>query len=164
MQGGRKEVEMNKQFINGVIQKAIYTKKSTTKDGYYWSSGSTILPNRLSISRGRNISFATKAGRNLQYSQGQLIGRFTKKEQSVLKQNKPFELRTQVWSITGYPEFIGYGTVGISDESGKITRESDKGDLVILYSTDNWETIQIFYLPRMVDNLEAVMEYLITII
>lgn len=155
---------MNKQFIEKVILQATYQKKESTKDGYYWLSGSKILPNRLSISKGVNISNVAKKGRNLQPSKGQLIGRFTKEECSPLKQNKPYELRTQIWCIADYPQFIGYGTIGISNKTGKITRESDNGDLVVLFSLDNWKTIDIFYLPCMVQELEAVMKHLVEII
>lgn len=154
---------MSPQFIDKVIKIATYQKKETTKDGYYWFSGSTILPNRLTISNGIIKHIAYK-GRNLQTTKGQLMGRFKKTEQSILMLNKPFEVSTQIWAIDGYPQFIGYGTVGISNSEGKITRESDKGDLVILHSPDNWQTIKIFFLPSMFEHLSSVMDYIITTI
>ena len=54
-----------------------------------------------------------------------MLGCFTKNEESPLKQNAPYKIRTQIWSINEYPLFIGYGSIGISNNEGKITKESD---------------------------------------
>lgn len=153
---------MTRQFIEAVKQEAFYTLKEGTQISYYHSSGTRILPNRLSISRGGEITKVAKKGRNLLHPViGQLMGRFRKEEISPLKRFKPYECRTQIWQIPEYPLFIGYGTIGICDKDGRINRGSDTGDLVVLTTSDrNWKTIHIFYFPAMIHQLDAVMQYL----
>lgn len=58
------------------------------------------------------------------------------------------------------PLFIGYGTLGISSESGKVT--GDTGDLVVLYTPDQWANIVICYFVGMgnINDMEQVMKYL----
>ena len=156
---------MNSQFIKSILQEAKYTKKEGTATSYLWQSGIKILPKTLSISKEYEFSKTAKKGRNLQHSvAGQMIGSFTQKEESSLKQNKPYRLRTQIWRINEFPLFIGYGSIAISDKKGIITKESDLGDLVIFYTSDNWLSIHIYYLPGMITHLNEVMEYLSTTI
>ena len=72
-----------------------------------------------------------------------------------------YVVRTQIWQIPEYPLFIGYGSIGISNEEGKIDRGSDTGDLIILESENpNWERIQIFFFPAMIKQLEEVITFL----
>lgn len=152
---------MIQEFVSKSMKVAIYQHKEGTKGSYYWQHGSRILPNRLSISRGSEMTDVQRKGRNLLHPVvGQLLGRFKVAEESPLKQHKPFDVRTQIWKIPCYPLFIGYGTLGISNQSGKV--ESDTGDLVVMYSTDQWEHIAIFYFAGMgnVDDMEQVMKYL----
>lgn len=156
---------MTNQLIRSILQEATYKLKAGTITSYYWQSGMQILPNRLSISQGAGISKAAKKGRNLLHpTAGQMKGQFTRKEESPLKQNKPFKLSTQVWAIDEYPLLIGYGSIAISDTEGAINKESDLGDLVVFQTVDNWQTIRIYYAAGMITNLEEVMEYLSTII
>jgi len=80
---------------------------------------------------------------------------------SPLKQNKPYVVRTQLWQIPQYPLFVGYGSIGISNQEGIIDRGSDTGDLIVLDAEDpEWERIRIFYFPAMVKGLEEVMGFL----
>ena len=156
---------MNKQFIQSCLQKATYTRKPNTKTSYIWDSGFTFLPKTLSIFRGNNNVKCAKKGRNLQNAEAQLKGTFCKKEESHLKQFAPYRVSTQIWEIENYPSFIGYGSIGITGESGTITKESDTGDLIILYSKDyNWDKIEIFYFKGMLPYLEEVAEYISTVI
>lgn len=62
--------------------------------------------------------------------------------------------------MPSYPMFIGYGTLGISSESGKV--EGDTGDLVVLRSNDQWKNIDIFYFARMgnINDMGQVMRFL----
>ena len=86
---------------------------------------------------------------------GQFLAQFTRKEESPLKQNKPFYVRTQIWQDEDYSQFIGYGTVGISDSVGRITDKSDTGHLLVFYSEDaEWKTIRIFIFGDMAKNPE----------
>jgi len=153
---------MARQFIEAVKKEAVYKLKEGTQGSYYYSSGARILPNRVSISREREITKVARTGRNLLHPIiGQLIGRFTKEETSPLKRYRPFFCRTQLWQIPEYPFFIGYGSIGISNNEGKINRASDTGDLVVLTTAErNWDTLRIYYFPGMIQQLNAVMQYL----
>lgn len=155
---------MNVQFIKSILQEATYVKKEGTETSYIWQSGTKILPKTLTISD-KELSKTARKGRNLLHPvAGQLLGSFTKKEESPLKQNAPYKVRTQIWSIDEYPLFIGYGSIGISNKEGKITKESDLGDLAILYTSDNGQSIHIYYFVGMITSLNEVMEYLSTTI
>lgn len=69
----------------------------------------------------------------------------------------------QIWLDEDYPQFIGYGTAGISDATGRITDKSDTGDLLVFYSDDtDWENIRIFFfagMGRTPDARDAAMRY-----
>ena len=141
-----KDFSMIQDFISKSMKVAIYARKEDTATSYYWQSGSGILPNRLSISKNQ-MSSVQRKGRNMLHPvSGQLLGTFRVAEESPLKQHKPFKLRTQLWQVPLHPSFIGYGTIGITNEEGKIT---DTGDLVMLFSHDEWETIYIYYFAGM---------------
>lgn len=155
---------MNTEFIDSCLKISIYKKKEGTISSYYFSEGERILPNRLSISKDFEMTKVRRRGRNLLHSvTGQLISTFRKDEVSPLKQFQPFRIRTQLWQHEAFPQFLGYGTCGISGENGKITDKTDTGDLVILYSTDyNWQTIKIFFFQGMgknPDSLELAMKF-----
>ena len=111
-----------------------------------------------------------KKGRNLKSSVGQLLAQFKVSEESPLKQNKPYVLRSQIFEKEDYPQFIGYGTCGISNENGKVTADSDTGDLLVFYSQDvDWKVINVFFLKGMGKNydpdvLSCVFDYLSAIV
>lgn len=152
---------MIQEFISKSMQVAFYQHKEGTASSYYWQQGSSTLPNRLSISKGSEMTSVQRKGRNILHPVvGQLLGKFKVVEDSPLKQHKPFEVRTQLWQVPLYPLFIGYGTLGISSESGKVT--GDTGDLVVLYTPDQWTNIVIFYFAGMgnINDMEQVMKYL----
>ena len=156
-----KDYTMVEEFISKAMKTATYQHKEGTANSYYWQSGSRILPNRLSISKGSEMTNVQRKGRNLLSPVvGQILGRFTKIEESPLKQHKPFDVRTQLWQVPLYPLFIGYGTLGITGASGKV--EGDTGDLIVLHTTDQWTNISIFYFAGMgnINDMEQVMKYL----
>lgn len=137
-----------------------YRHKEGTATSYYCTTGTTPLPSRLSISRGNEMTSVQRKGRNILHPVvGQLLGKFRVAEESSLKHHKPYSVRTQLWQVPLYPAFIGYGTIGITDDSGKV---ADTGNLVVLYSTDEWETITIFYFSGMgnPNDLPQVMKFL----
>lgn len=157
---GKKNYNMIGNFISKTMLVAHYTHKQGTKTSYYFTSGASLLPNRLSISRDTEITCVQRKGRNLLHPVvGQLLGKFRVDEESPLKQHKPFRLRTQLWQVPLHPSFIGYGTIGISDEDCKVT---DTGDLVMLFSRDEWETIDIYYFAGMgnPNDMEQVVKFL----
>lgn len=155
-----KDYNMIGEFIGKAMKSATYELKKDTAMSYYRTAGCDILPRRLSISKNKEVTDVKRKGRNAIHPiVGQLLGEFTKKEQSPLKQHYPFRFRTQIWKVPLYPSFIGYGTIGITNEEGKI---ADTGDLVVLDTTDNWETISIFYFVGMgnPNDMEQVMKHL----
>jgi|GEM_PF-521259 len=156
------DIKMTEQFIEAIQQTAIYQLKEGTATSYYLESGAEILPRRLSISHGEEINLTAHKGRNLSHKViGQLMGTFKKSEDSPLKMFSPFQLRTNIWQMESFPSFIGYGTIGVSNSAGKIDRESDLGDLIVLQKTgSDWKEIKIHYFPGGVMDLEMIMEYL----
>lgn len=152
---------IEEKYIQAAMQESWYERKAGTSSSYYYKAGSRILSNRLSISRDKLFN-VRKKDRNLIHPViGQLLGQFTKNEESPLKANSPFMVRTQIWHIPEYPLFIGYGSIGISNEEGKIDRGSDTEDLIILEAeAPDWERIRIFYFPAMIKKLEEVMTHL----
>lgn len=152
---------IEEKYIQAAMQESWYERKSGTLSSYYHKAGSRILSNRLSISRDKLFN-VRKKDRNLIHPViGQLLGQFTKNEESPLKANSPFMVRTQIWHIPEYPLFIGYGSIGISNEEGKIDRGSDTEDLIILEAeAPDWERIRIFYFPAMIKKLEEVMTHI----
>jgi len=139
---------MEKEFLNSQLLVCSYERKEGTATSYYRTSGSNILPIRIGISKDCELVPAQRKGRNLQLRAGQLKGAFTQLEESPLKQHKPYKISTGIYKIPEYPLFIGYGTIGISNPEGKITRESDTEDLVVFHTLDNWKNITIYYLPK----------------
>ena len=80
---------MSAEFIAKALLSAVYVRKEGTASSYYYQKGSTILPNRLGITKGE-ITSVQKKGRNLKSSVGQLLAQFKVSEESPLKQNKPY--------------------------------------------------------------------------
>lgn len=138
---------------------AVYALKPGTTSSYYWQRGTRVMPNRLSIFP-TDMTPTAKKGRNLQPSAGQMKSTFTKAEESPLKQHRPWDCNTKLWQVPEFPDFIGYGTLGITAESGRI--EGDTNNLVALFTPDAWKTIAVFYFPGMGDNnpdhLQAAMQ------
>ena len=159
---------MNNEFMNASFQEATYTRKEGTATSYYWQQGSRILPNRLSISRNL-LSEVKRKGRAISYGMmvGQCKGQFTIKEESPLKVCKPFYITTSIWQHSNWLQFIGYGTLGFSDDSAP-RGITDLGDLLIFYSDESeWNTIRIFFFSGMAanpDKLEEAMRYASTLI
>ena len=155
-----KDYTMIEDFIEKSMQVAYYQHKEGTASSYYWQNGSRILPNRLSISKNEMASVKFKGRNAIHPIAGQLLGNFRVDENSPLKLHKPYTVRTQIWQIPLYPMFIGYGTIGISSESGKVS--SDTGDLIVMQSNDNWDIITIYYFAGMgnPNDMEQVMKYL----
>ena len=137
---------MNDEFMKKAMCEALYQRKESTASSYYWRNGAQLLPNRMSISKD-SITSVQRKGRNLQKVAGQCVGNFTKLEESPLKICKPYTLRTQIWQQVDFLEFIGYGTIGITGEDGRIY---DTGDLVVFFAEDeNWSVIRIFIFNGM---------------
>ncbi len=152
---------MTDQFLEEILMESTYIKKEGTATSYYWSSGHKLLPNRLSISReGAEMAKVEKKGRcALNKTEGQLLGSFRQTEDSPIKRNHPYCVRTQLWKCESYPLIYAYGTIAISDERGKITRDSDIGLLVVLYTPDQGETFRLFYGMLILPYLDQVLDF-----
>ena len=95
-----KDYTMVEEFISKAMKTATYQHKEGTANSYYWQSGSRILPNRLSISKGSEMTSVQRKRRNLLSPVvGQILGRFTKIEESPLKQHKPFDVSFTLWFL-----------------------------------------------------------------
>lgn len=152
---------MNSELTQSCILKAIYELKEGSKSSYYWKSGTTILPNRLSISHDSEMTKVQRKGRNLlEPTLGQLIGRFKQSENSSMKQFKPYNLRTQIWRKTAFPNLTGYGTIGISSYPDGNIRDTQ--DLLVVCADKEWKTIQVYIaLGRgNVNSIEETLQYL----
>lgn len=147
---------INEELIRQSLHTAVYQLKEGTKTSYYWQSGSKILPNRASISKGlmRDVRMKGRALNNTTI--GQFKSTFTKKEDSPFKIYKPYCFNTLIFFHEDYPQFIGWGTAGISNENGQI---EDTGDLLIFYSEDaNWKTLQVLVFMGMGSNPDTLNE------
>lgn len=140
----------NKVYLQQTMKQSIYELKQGTSSSYYYKSGSKMLPRRISITNGE-VTGVAKKGRNMMHTTtGQLLGQFTMSEDSPLKQNKPYIVRTQLWQNESFPS-MQYGSIGISNKDGKISRESDFGDVVILYKISPTE-YHISFFPSIAQN------------
>ena len=102
---------IEEKFIEAAMQESWYQKKPGTSSSYYFQAGCRILPNRLSISRDE-LSMVRKKGRNLIHPViGQLIGQFTKGEESPLKANFPYVVnRNEQYNIFRNEECNVFGS------------------------------------------------------
>jgi hypothetical protein len=157
---------MEKVFIEKILQEAVYLRKEGTAGSYYRASGASILPRRLSISFNTQMAQTAQKGRNLIHKVvGQLLGTFTKDEQSPLKQYKPYTVRTNLYQDNDFPMLKGYGTIGISNHTGKVDRQSDKGDLVLVYCPErSQEEVKLFFFAGGLMSLPEIEEYVSTIV
>lgn len=135
---------MIRPFFESTMLESVYKIKEGTSTSYYWQSGSRILPNRLSISFGAELSWARREGRMLiENVVGEVKGRFTKAEQSPLKQNPPFGIHSKIFRPDHFPLVDGYAIIGITDKQGKITRNSEEG--FVAFKKVEAGTFRIFF-------------------
>ena len=121
-----------------------------------------LLPYRIGIMQGESMASVKASGRGAKPLKAQLKGRFTQAEDSVYKQYKPYEIQTGLWQVEGTQTFF-YGTLGISDEHGRISR--DNADLIIVVTSD-WKRLDVYVfkglagLDKQLDCLPEVVAYL----
>ena len=148
---------MNNDFISRIHKTAIYKLKPGTSSSYYYQQGESALPNRIGITKDK-FARVNQSGYKEHPVNGQIKATYSKKETSIYKQFKPFNIHTSIYQVNEYSYFIGYGSIGISKESGRI---NDTGDLIILYShSASWEEVEIHFFPAMLKELTAVFQYL----
>jgi hypothetical protein len=135
-----------KENIESTIHEAIYRLKEGTSTSYYWQSGSRILPDRMSISFGAEITHAEKKGRMLAEEViGEIKGGFKVVEQSPLKQHPPFHIHSKIFRPELSKSVMGYAVIGISNEDGRIARDSEEGLAAICNAGDG--VLQIYFCP-----------------
>ena len=147
-------------FIESTIHEAAYKLKEGTFTSYYRQEGSTILPNRLSISIGAELTHAERKGRMLVENViGEVKGSFTKVEQSPLKQHPPFSIHSKIFRPEHFPMVTGYAIIGISNEDGKISRESEEG--LAAFLKDGEGLFRIFFCAGLTNPSEKdkVLDY-----
>lgn len=121
-----------------------------------------LLPYRMGIIQGSAMASVKASGRGTKPLKAQLKAKFTQQETSVYKQYKPYLLQTGLWQVEGTQSYY-YGTLGISDEYGKISR--DNSDLVIIRTSD-WKVLDVYVfrglagVDKQLDCLPEVMVYL----
>ena len=144
-------------FITKQLKKATYQLKEGTTTSYYWQEGTQLLPNRICFDESEMAKVKKSGRNNLHPIAGQLLSNFTQKEESPYKVEKPFKVRTQIWQMEDFPQFIGYGSLGITTSEGV----KDTKDLVILSRVDE-RTIQICIFAGMAtpEGMESAFIYL----
>lgn len=67
---------------------------------------------------------------------GEIKGTFKKVEQSPLKQHSPFNIHSKIFRPENHPSVLGYAIIGITNEEGKISRDSEEGLAAICNAGD----------------------------
>ena len=132
----------------------VYNLKEGTATSYYRVSGYDLLPKRMSISKS-DMTNVAKVGRNrTNKSVGQLVGRFTKEEESLYKKCEPYVVRTQIFESGGFPSILGYGTIGITNAQKNVR---DNGDLIVLQAEDEeWKVVVMTIVKGIANNPDEV--------
>lgn len=139
---------VSQEFLAKSLVEATYKHKEGTATSYCKVAGEAMLPNRLSVQQGCITKVQKKGRMVVNKPIGQLIGNFTKAEESPYKLCYPATLRTQLFEAENYPQFLGWGTIGFT-EPGKGGKITDNGDLLVIHSPDNWETLHLYLLKGM---------------
>lgn len=149
----KEEVAMDKDLIKGIMQSATYILKSGTKCSYYLASGCCNFPARIDVSTGNIFSKVENKGRmTSENAIGEIRGQFKQSETSPLKQHPPFKISSKIFLHEQYPHFIGFATIGISEEDGKIGK--DKGIAILQQMTE--DVVRIIYFQGLL----ALPEYI----
>ncbi len=157
---------MNNEMMGSVMKHASYTLKDNTTTSYLDTSGWGPLPKLISFFDENTISHVARTGRGLLPKVKQMKAYYTKPEQSPYKQFPPYKVHTSIWRVANTRSYY-YGTLGISNKAGKISR--DNGDMIILHTTD-WRRVEVYIFEglaadkeRLPKNLADAVAYLKTI-
>jgi hypothetical protein len=152
---------IDQKTAESTIHESIYKLKDGTSTSYYWQSGSRILPDRMSISFGAELTHAEKRGRMLsEVVVGEIKGSFKKVEQSPLKQHPPFQIHSKIFRPELAESVLGYAVIGISNEEGKISRDSEEGLAAICNAGDG--VLHIYFCSGVTNPSEK--EWLLAVI
>ena len=149
---------MKDNLIKAKHKTAIYRLKEGTTTSYYFRSGSLLLPERIGISKQFEFAKTKRTGRNQHKAIGKIKATFKKKESSRYKEFKPYTIHTNIYKVNEYLLFIGYGSIGITTDSGRIKYTND---LIILFSkTADWKEIEFHFFEGMLFWMKDVFSYL----
>lgn len=147
---------MNEILLRNKHEVFVYTLKDGTATSYYLSEGAkNILPERIGFSKNGFTVITNKGRALLENKVGQLVGCFTKKEESHYKKNKPYKVFSSVWEVKDYPSLYGYGDIGISNISGRI--ESSK-DVFVIY-TSGLSRLEIHLFRGLIEFKDSILRY-----
>lgn len=124
-----------------------------------------LLPKSLYIIRGEYGPRIRNSGLGTKLREGQMKGRFTKREVSPYKIANPFQVCTSIWPIAGHRGLF-YGTIGITMNVGIHPR--DNGDLVVFYAP-TWQEFDVFIFrglarPNPIGDLHGAINMVLKII
>lgn len=120
-----------------------------------------LLPHRIGVLVGDKMASVSGSGRASRRMDAQMKGAFTQAETSPYKVNKPFQVQTGLWRVSG-ERSLYYGSIGVSGVTGRV--EEDNGDLVLVRTTD-WRRLEVFIFKglagtqKQLDFLPEVVEF-----
>ncbi len=148
---------MNEGLIKQKHEVYSYGLREGTTSSFYLKEGErNSLPERIGYSEGGFLKLQNKGRTLTENRKGQITGTFRKNESSVYKQNKPFRVFSTVWEAYNYPNFLGYGDIGVTNKMGRI---ESNGDLFIIYRPCN-EILQFHLFRGLVELKNEVLKYL----
>ena len=154
-------MDLKDQFIQATIKSMVYRIKEDTQTSFYFMSGDKYFPNRLSISFHSEITKAQRKGRMLTNTiVGEIKGTFTQKEESPLKRNRPFNIHSKIFRCDEYPHITGFGTIAVTGNDGKITKNDEAG-LMIIQELEKG-CVKVFFMAGIngePDSILSMMQY-----
>ncbi|MEI6575760.1 MAG: hypothetical protein WCO63_06230 [Bacteroidota bacterium] len=149
---------MNAEFLKSKHLHFEYELKSGTSTSYYQIGGTRgILPSRIGITR-NTFAIIRQTGRgHLEKLTGQVKSTFKKEETSIYKKCKPFWIHSSLYEIPDFPVFLGYGDIGFTSGNGKT---EGTGDLLIIHSSDQFQTLTIHIFMGLLFHKDQVIPYL----
>lgn len=136
-----------------------YRRKPDTKTAYLLEHGeANFFPNYISYDRKEFAAIANKGRARVEKKVADLKTTFRSKERSPYKVEKPYVFSSSIWQNPDFPLFVGYGDIGRTGFSGKT--EPTK-DLIIIYTSDNKEEVEIHLFAGLLESKEEVFNYLV---
>jgi len=149
---------MNADFLKSNHLLFSYELKLGTSTSYYQTAGAMgILPARIGITRESFASIHQTGKNHLEKLTGQMKATFRKNEISYYKKYEPFWIHSSIFEIRDFPVFVGYGDIGITNNTGKT---ESTGDLLVFHSSDSWKTLSLHLFRGLLFQKDQVFPYL----
>lgn len=150
-------MEMNFELLRKKHEVFLYKLKPGTSSSFYLNEGSkNVLPERIGFSKNGFAQIQMKGRALIENKVGQFVGSFKRNEISPYKQNKPYKLFSSIWEAKDFPCLLGYGDIGISNNSGRIASSKD---LFVIYASGK-DSLEIHLFRGLVQFKESVLNYL----